>query len=65
MEEDKIELAKQLLEKAKQKGVKFILPSDVVVADKYDANANAKTVGIKDIPAEWLGLGITTNSRMI
>ncbi|KAF0718926.1 Aste57867_1387 [Aphanomyces stellatus] len=63
VEEDKIELAKSLLEKAKQRGVKFILPTDVVVADKYEANANSKTVGINDIPAEWLGLDIGPNTQ--
>ncbi|RHY94455.1 hypothetical protein DYB37_000684 [Aphanomyces astaci] len=64
VEEDKIELAKSLLEKvafiAKQKGVKFILPTDVVVADKYDADANSKVVSIYDIPDEWLGLVIVS-----
>ncbi|CAK4609160.1 hypothetical protein LEN26_000435 [Aphanomyces euteiches] len=58
VEEDKVEFAKALLEKAKQKGVRFILPTDVVVADKYEATANSKTVSIHDIPAEWLGLDI-------
>ncbi|ETV88919.1 hypothetical protein H257_00366 [Aphanomyces astaci] len=65
VEEDKIELAKSLLEKAKQKGVKFILPTDVVVADKYDADANSKVVSIYDIPDEWLGLDVGPETQAV
>ncbi|RHY34221.1 hypothetical protein DYB32_001874 [Aphanomyces invadans] len=58
VEEDKIDLAKALLDKAKQRGVKFILPNDVVVADKYDAKAESRVVSIYNIPDDWLGLDI-------
>lgn len=42
VEEDKLELAKKLEEMAKAKGVELLLPVDVVVADKFDADAEAK-----------------------
>ena len=42
VEEDKLELAKALMEKAKSKGVSLLLPTDVVIADKFDANANSE-----------------------
>eukprot|EP00960_Hanusia_phi_P065694 766188-Hanusia_phi.AAC.3 len=56
VEEDKLELAKTLEAKAKAKGVQFILPSDVVLADKFDANANTKVAKASDIPDGWMGL---------
>jgi len=56
VEEDKVELAKELEAKAKEKGVEFILPTDVVVADKFDADANTKTVSVEEIPEGWMGL---------
>ena len=42
VEEDKLDLAKKLEAMAKSKGVELLLPVDVVIADKFDANANAK-----------------------
>ena len=42
VEEDKLDLAKSLLEKAKSKGVSILLPTDVVIADKFAADANSK-----------------------
>ncbi|KAJ1620376.1 phosphoglycerate kinase [Pavlovales sp. CCMP2436] len=56
VEEDKVELARELEIKAKAKGVKFILPTDVIVADKFDANANIQTVSVTAIPDGWMGL---------
>lgn len=57
-EEDKVELAKQLLEKAKNKGVQFVLPADSIIADKFDKDANTNTANSDDIPAGWMGLDI-------
>jgi phosphoglycerate kinase len=54
--------AKNLLEKAKAKGVKLILPVDVVVADEFKAEANSKTVSVDKIPDGWLGLDIGPDS---
>mmetsp|Transcript_37937 Transcript_37937/g.74112 ORF Transcript_37937/g.74112 Transcript_37937/m.74112 type:complete len:468 (-) Transcript_37937:719-2122(-) len=56
VEEDKIELAKELEAKAKAKGIKFILPTDVVLADKFDAKANTKVAKVEDIEDGWMGL---------
>lgn len=58
VEEDKIDLAKEFIEKAKVKGVNFVLPKDVVVADEFSEEANTKIVKINEIPADWLGLDI-------
>uniref|UniRef100_A0A7S0RH22 Phosphoglycerate kinase n=1 Tax=Chlamydomonas leiostraca TaxID=1034604 RepID=A0A7S0RH22_9CHLO len=62
VEDDKLELAKKLEEMAKKKGVQLLLPTDVVVADKFDANANSKTVSIDSIPDGWMGLDIGPDS---
>lgn len=56
VEDDKLELAKQILRDAETHGVKFLLPVDHVVADKIDASAKAQTV--KDIPENLMGLDI-------
>ena len=58
LEEDKIELAKELLEKAKAKGVNFILPVDMVVAKKFKNDTEFKTVKIDSIPEDMMGLDI-------
>lgn len=62
VEEDKIELAKSLEAKAKERGVTFLLPTDVVVADKFAPDANATTVSIENIPADGMGLDIGPDS---
>jgi len=56
VEEDKLELAKSLEAKAKARGVKLILPTDVVLADKFAADANTKIASVTDIPNGWMGL---------
>jgi len=58
VEEDKLELAKSLEAKAKEKGVELLLPTDVVVADNFAADANAQTVSVESIPDGWMGLDI-------
>lgn len=62
VEEDKLELAKALEAKAKEKGVALLLPTDVVVADAFSADANAQTVSIENIPDGWMGLDIGPDS---
>ena len=62
VEEDKLELAKSLEAKAKEKGVTFLLPTDVVVADNFAADANFQTVSIENIPDGWMGLDIGPDS---
>ena len=62
VEEDKLELAKSLEAKAKERGVTSLLPTDVVVADKFDAAANTQTVAVESIPDGWMGLDIGPDS---
>lgn len=62
VEEDKLELAKSLEAKAKEKGVDLLLPTDVVVADNFAADANAQTVSVDAIPDGWMGLDIGPDS---
>lgn len=62
VEEDKLELAKSLEAKAKERGVDLLLPTDVVVADKFAADANAQTVSVENIPSDGMGLDIGPDS---
>lgn len=62
VEDDKLELAKSLEAKAKERGVTFLLPTDVVVADKFDPNADTQTVSVESIPDGWMGLDIGPDS---
>lgn len=57
LEEDKIELAKELMAKAKDKGIKLLLPVDNVIADAFSNDANTQVVE-GDIPDGWEGLDI-------
>ncbi|MEC5267974.1 MULTISPECIES: phosphoglycerate kinase [Heyndrickxia] len=58
LEEDKIDLAKSFMAKAKEKGVNFYMPVDAVVADEFSETANKKEVAIEEIPADWQALDI-------
>uniref|UniRef100_A0A2P2M3S0 Phosphoglycerate kinase n=1 Tax=Rhizophora mucronata TaxID=61149 RepID=A0A2P2M3S0_RHIMU len=62
VEEDKLDLATSLLEKAKAKGVSLLLPTDVVIADKFAPDANSKVVPASAIPEGWMGLDIGPDS---
>ncbi len=57
-EADKVDLAKDMMAKAKEKGVKFLIPIDNIVADKYAADAAFQTVDSDKIPDGWMGLDI-------
>lgn len=58
LEEDKIELAKSFIEKAKEKGVQLHMPIDAVVANEFSQDAETKVVDVDAIPADWMGLDI-------
>ena len=58
IEDDMVAMAKDLIAKAKAKGVNFLLPTDVVVADKFAADADHKVVPVDAIPDGWLGLDV-------
>lgn len=62
VEDDKLELAKSLEAKAKEKGVTMLLPTDVIVADNFDNDANTQTVSVESIPDGWMGLDIGPDS---
>lgn len=57
-EDDKLELALEILEKAKENDVKIHLPFDAVIADAFDNDANTQIVSVDDIPDGWMGLDI-------
>lgn len=61
LEEDKIELAKEVLEKAKSSGKELLLPTDIVIADKFDNSASTKTIAFDKFTPElneWMGMDI-------
>ncbi|NEQ08981.1 MAG: phosphoglycerate kinase [Moorea sp. SIO1G6] len=62
VEDDKLDLAKSLEAKAKERGVELLLPTDVVIADNFAPDANSQTVSIEAIPDGWMGLDIGPDS---
>ncbi len=64
LEEDKVEDAKAMIAKAKEKGINFLLPVDTVVADAFAADANTQIVE-GDIPDGWMGLDIGPKTQQI
>ena len=58
VKEDKVSLAQSLMEKAAEKGVHLLLPSDVVVADRFASDARSRTVPIDNVPASWYVMDI-------
>jgi phosphoglycerate kinase len=58
VEEDKLDLALEILEKAKNAGVSIHLPVDTVIADAFDNNANHRITGIGEIMDGWMGMDI-------
>ncbi|WP_273832172.1 phosphoglycerate kinase [Guptibacillus sedimenti] len=63
LEEDKIDLAKSFMDKAKEKGVNFYMPQDVVIGDDFSNDANTKVVSIEEIPSDWEALDIGPKTR--
>ena len=65
VEDDKLELALEILSKAKEKNTEIYLPVDVVIADGFSNSANRKTVDIDKIPDGWMGLdcGVKTSEK--
>lgn len=58
VEDDKLELAKELVEKADQKGINLLLGTDAKIADSFSNNAKTDFAPVKEIPDGWLGLDI-------
>ena len=65
VEEDKIELASSLLDKARTKGVELLLPEDNVIASAFSVDADIKTVLRDSIPNDWMGLDIGPISQAL
>ncbi len=61
-EDDKLDLALELIEKAKAKNVNLLLPVDSMLGDKFDASANTQTTNSNQIPEGWMGLDIATQA---
>jgi len=62
VEEDKLDLARELEAKAAAKGVQFLLPTDVVLADNFAPDANSQIAKVEEIPDGWMGLDIGPDS---
>lgn len=62
LEEDKVELALELMNKAKENGVALVLPIDVVVAKEFKNDTEFKTVSVENIPNDMMGLDIGEES---
>ena len=58
LEKDKVDYAREMMEKAREKGVKLLLPLDTLIADKFDNDANTRVVPTMEIPDGWQGLDI-------
>ncbi len=62
VEEDKVELAKELIKKADEKGIELVLPVDVIVASEFSETADTQVVPVSAIPAEWQALDVGPES---
>ncbi|MCB0630160.1 MAG: phosphoglycerate kinase, partial [Lewinella sp.] len=63
VEEDKLDLALELVAKAKAKNVEILLPEDSVIADKFDKDADHKIADSDSIPDGWMGLDVGPKAR--
>ena len=64
-EMDKLDMAQELMDKAKAKGVNFMLPVDNVIGEAYDENTTPREVDSDDIPDGWMGLDIGKKSQAL
>jgi 3-phosphoglycerate kinase len=62
VEDDKLDLARKILEDARQKNYKILLPSDHVVGRELKKGTEVKVCELKDTPADWMGLDIGPNT---
>ena len=65
VEADKLKLALEILEKAKEQNVKVHLPIDIIIADEFNNDAETKEVDVYDIPDGWMGLDAGTKTRLL
>tara|TARA_B100000686_G_scaffold241370_1_gene249977 strand:- start:795 stop:2000 length:1206 start_codon:yes stop_codon:yes gene_type:complete len=63
LEEESLDLAKNLIQEAEHKGVNFLLPVDLVISERFDNNASTKTIPVEEgVPEDWLILDIGPRS---
>lgn len=62
VEDDYLDMARKIMVEAKEKGVNLYIPTDTIIADKFDNNANRKEVKIGEIPEGWMGLDTGTET---
>lgn len=62
LEEDKLDLANEVMQKAKEKNVKFLLPVDVAIGSHFAADCEKKIVDVDSIPDDWMGMDIGEKS---
>ena len=62
VEDDLLELSLNIIEGAKDMGVNVYLPTDTIIADNFDNNANRKIADVNEIPDDWMGLDIGPES---
>ncbi len=65
LEEDKIDLAKELMKKAEKKGVRLLLPVDTIMADEFKPDANTKIVPSDSLLKDYMGLDIGPSTRIL
>lgn len=65
VENDKLDLARELVEMAKAKGVNLVLATDAKIADSFSNNAQTKFTSVKEIPDGWEGLDIGPDSEKL
>lgn len=65
VEEDLIDVARSVMQKAKKNGIKFYLPVDAVAASGFDPKAEVKIVPIQEIPSSWMALDIGSATSLL
>jgi phosphoglycerate kinase len=65
VEDDKLELALGILERAKAKNVQVHLPVDAIIADAFSNDANTKIVPVNEIPEDWMGLDVGPETEVL
>ena len=63
VDNEKLDMAREFMKKAKEKGVNFMLPVDIVITDDFSPDANTKIVTRDGIPADWEGIDIGPQTR--
>ncbi len=64
VENDKLELALEIIKKAKQKNVQIHLPTDAVIANAFSNDADTKTTAVNEIPDGWMGLDVGSETQV-